>query len=166
MKSLLLMRHAKSDYPPSIADDFDRPLSKRGRKDLTFMTNLLASADNPPDLILSSSAVRAERTAAAMATALKIEARKFCCEDRLYLATPAYLFAAVADLPDRADSALIVGHNPGLEEWINLLCGADLRLPTAGLAALSLKITGWAQVHEAQGQLRWFAIPRLLRQLA
>lgn len=165
MKSLLVMRHAKSDYPPSIADDFDRPLSKRGRKDLTCMANLLAAAENPPDLILSSSAVRAERTAVALATALKIEGRRFCLEDRLYLASPAGLFAAAADLPDQANSALIVGHNPGLEEWISLLCGADLRLPTAGLAALSLEITGWAQIHEAQGRLRWFAIPRLLRHL-
>ena len=165
MKSLLVMRHAKSDYPPSIADDFDRPLSKRGRKDLTCMAKLLTSAENPPDLILSSSAVRAERTAAAMATALKIEAGTFCCEDRLYLASPAGLSAAAANLPERANSALIVGHNPGLEEWISLLCGADLRLPTAGVAALSLDITGWEQVHEAQGQLRWFAIPRLLRHL-
>ena len=166
MKNLLVMRHAKSAYPPSIADDFDRPLSKRGRKDLACMANLLASAENPPDLILSSSAVRAEQTATAMAAAVEIEARNFCCEDRLYLAAPAGLSAAVAGLPDPAKSVLIIGHNPGLEEWIGLLCGADLRLPTSGLAALRLDITRWAQIHEAQGQLRWFAIPRLLRNLA
>lgn len=166
MKSLLVMRHAKSDYPPSIADDFDRPLSKRGREDSTYMADLLRSAEKIPDLIRSSSAVRARQTATRMATGMEIEKRKIGYEDRLYLATFTDLASVVADLPDLATSALIVGHNPELEDWISLLCGADLRLPTAGLVALSLDITHWAQIHKAQGRLRWFVIPRLLRDLS
>ncbi len=165
MKNLLVMRHAKSAYPPSIAVDFDRPLNKRGFKDLTYMANLLRTLEPAPDVVRSSSAARAKQTAASMAAAVEIAARNICYEDRLYLASPEVLYSVVADLRDLATSALIVAHNPGLEEWIGRLCGADLRLPTSALVALHLDITHWAQIREAQGRLRWFVIPRLLRSL-
>ena len=159
------MRHAKSAYPPSIADDFDRPLNKRGFKDLTYMANLLRALEPAPDLVRSSSAERAKQTAASMAAAVEISARNFCYEDRLYLASPEVLDSAVADLPDLSMSALIVAHNPGLEDWICRLCGADLRLPTAALVALHLDMAHWGQIRKARGKLRWFVIPRLLRSL-
>ena len=160
MKTFLIMRHAKSDYPPHISNDFDRPLNKRGAKDVPRMARVLRASAPVPELILSSPAQRARQTAEGMELSGNI-----LFDERLYLAAPATLIDVVAGLPDSGESALIVGHNPGLEEWILQLCGCHLRLPTAGLAALCLDMSRWVEIHSARGQLQWFVNPRLVKSI-
>jgi phosphohistidine phosphatase len=165
MKTLLIMRHAKSDYPPHIANDFERPLNKRGNKDVPRMAGVLQGTALIPDQVLSSPARRARQTAEGMAAGMGL-APTILFDERLYLAAPQTLAEVTAELPDGCETALVVAHNPGLEEWILRLCGGQLRLPTAGLVALHLNVPRWARIQAARGQLQWFVIPRLIRAVA
>ena len=161
MKTLLIMRHAKSDYPPGISDDFDRPLNKRGRADLPRIAHLLAAYGPRPEVVLASAAHRAHQTASGLAEALGLPASVLHLDDALYLASPSTLAQAAAGLPDSAQAGLIIAHNPGLEAWIHQLTGAHVRLPTAGLAAVELGIHSWAAI--GRGRLLYFVVPRLVK---
>ena len=165
MKTLLIMRHAKSDYPTQIASDFDRPLNKRGTRDVPRMARALGATTLIPDQILSSPARRTRQTSEGLATGLDTS-KAVLFDERLYLATPKNLAAATAELPTGCATALIVGHNSGLEEWVQQLCGCRLHLPTAGLVVLHLDISSWDQIQVARGQLQWFIIPRLVKAIA
>ena len=161
MKTLLIMRHAKSDYPPGISDDFDRPLNKRGRTDLPRIAHLLVAYGPRPEVVLASAAHRAHQTASGLAESLGLPASVLHLDDALYLASPSTLAQAAAGLPDSAQAGLIIAHNPGLEAWIHQLTGAHIRLPTAGLAAIELGIHSWAAI--GRGRLLYFVVPRLVK---
>ena len=161
MKTLLIMRHAKSAYPPGISDDFDRPLNKRGRADLPRIAHLLAAYGPRPEFVLASAARRARQTATGLVEALGLPASTLHLDDALYLSSPSTLTQAGASLPDSAQTSLIIAHNPGLEEWIGELTGAHIALPTAGLAAVELGIHAWAEI--SRGRLLYFVVPRLVK---
>ena len=161
MKTLLIMRHAKSDYPPGISDDFDRPLNKRGRADLPRIARLLAAYGPHPEVVLASAARRAHQTATGLVASLGLPASVLHLDDVLYLAAPSTLAQAAAGLPDSAQTGLIIAHNPGLEEWIRELTGAHIHLPTAGLAAVELGIHSWQEI--SRGRLLYFVVPRLVK---
>lgn len=163
MKTLLIMRHAKSDYPPGISDDFARPLNKRGRADLPRIAHLLAAYGPRPEVVLASAAHRAHQTASGLAESLGLPASVLHLDDALYLASPSTLAQAAAGLPDSAQTGLIIAHNPGLEEWLRQLTGAHIRLPTAGLAAVELDSHSWAAI--GRGRLLYFVVPRLVKAL-
>ena len=158
MKTLLVLRHAKSDRS-FVQADFDRPLNQRGRRDVPQLAKLLRPLEERPQLILASSARRARETAEGLAAELAPCA--LVLDQRLYLASPQILGTVLGEQDDRYASMLVVAHNPGLEEWLALLCGGSFHLPTAGLAALHLEVERWSQVGRGQGQLHWFFIPRL-----
>ncbi len=162
MKTLLIMRHAKSDYPAHVASDFERPLNKRGCKDLPRMARLLHLFGPVPEVVLCSPATRAKETAEGLVAAWDggVELR---FDERLYLAPPAVLAQAACALPDAAETALVVAHNPGVEEWVGTLGGGQVVMPTAGLAALALDIASWKALDEAGGTLLWFVVPRLVK---
>ena len=161
MKTLLIMRHAKSAYPPSVSDDFDRPLNKRGRADLPRIARLLATYGPRPDLVLASTARRAQQTATGLVEALGLPASALHLDDALYLSSASTLTQAATGLPDRAQTGLIIAHNPGMEEWIGELTGAHIALPTAGLAAIELNIHSWREI--SRGRLLYFVVPRLVK---
>ena len=161
MKTLLIMRHAKSAYPPEISDDFDRPLNKRGRADLPRIARLLATYGPRPEVVLASTARRAHQTATGLVESLDLPARVLHLDDALYLSSPSTLTQAAGGLPDSAQTGLIIAHNPGQEEWIRELIGARISLPTAGLAAVELGIHSWREI--SCGRLLYFVVPRLVK---
>ena len=145
MKSLLLLRHAKSSWKNPGLADHDRPLKKRGRRDAPKMGRLLLREGLVPGLILTSSATRARQTAQAVATACgeSVEPRSF---RELYSAEPEDYALLLRSLPDGNDTVLVVGHNPTLEELLELLTGARAILPTAALARVELPIERWGEL--------------------
>ncbi|MEW6750975.1 MAG: histidine phosphatase family protein [Candidatus Latescibacterota bacterium] len=165
MKTLLILRHAKSGYPAGVARDFDRPLAQRGVKEAPVVGRLLRASGPVPERIVSSPALRARQTAEAVAAELGLGARALCFEDRLYAAAPETLSAVAAGLAASLGVVLFVGHNPGLEEWVGRLCGARVRLRTAALAQIDLPTDRWTDVESASGQLQWLVVPRLLEAL-
>ena len=142
MKTLLVLRHAKSSWNDPSIDDHDRPLNARGTHDAPRMGLLVRELQLAPDVIISSDAVRARVTAAAVAEALG-SAEEIRLERRLYLASPADIAAVVRSVPASATTAMIVGHNPGLEQLVERLTGESNELPTGALAQIALPIERW-----------------------
>ena len=113
------MRHAKSDWATKAQTDFERPLNKRGRGDLPRMARLLEAA-GPPDLIISSTAQRARETAEGVAESMSPAVDITYAED-LYLAPPSALTRVLGTTPSSVQFAVVIAHNPGVEEWATSL---------------------------------------------
>lgn len=153
MKTLLILRHAKSSWGDPALADIDRPLNKRGKRDAPRMGRLLRSEDLVPDLILASPARRAQKTAEAVADESGY-AGEIATQPDFYPGDPEAYLQALRALPDEYQRVMVVGHNPGLEELVDALAGESVALPTAALAQISLPVEHWSEVEEAsEGQL-------------
>lgn len=168
MKTLLVLRHAKSDRGDPAIHDHDRPLAPRGEADAPQMGIALRALGVIPDYLLTSTARRARETARLAAAAMGYDGQ-IIEEPGIYGAPVDTLLDSLRAC-DGASTVLLVGHNPGLEELICLLAGgvdADpiLRLPTAGLACLALDIEEWSHLLPACGLLHWLLTPRIVSPL-
>jgi phosphohistidine phosphatase len=151
LKTLLLLRHAKSSWANPALDDHQRPLNERGRRDAPRMGNVVRVRRLSPDVIISSDAVRARLTAEAVAETAGCAA-KILLDPRLYHAGPDSIIAVLQTVPDaRAETVMIVGHNPGLEGLIARLTGEHADLPTAALAQIVLPIVRWRDLKVSTG---------------
>lgn len=165
MKTLLLLRHAKSSWDDAAAGDFDRPLASRGERDAPRMGKALRAAGVAPDLVVSSPAKRAQQTAALFLEAARFEG-KLETDERIYEASARDLLAVVNGLPSKVETALLVGHNPGFEDLLGLLCGgagapARFRVPTGALTCVALD-GAWSSAGAGRGALLWMLIPKIL----
>jgi phosphohistidine phosphatase len=159
MKTVLLMRHAKSSWKHEDLKDVDRPLNKRGKKDAPYMGELLAKKKKTPELILSSSAKRARQTAKAVAKECKYDG-EIQYFDSLYLAEPEAYIDALKKLPDELNRVMIVGHNPGLESLLQQLSGRVETLSTGAIAFIDLPIKNWKELkNEVEGTLMALRYP-------
>ncbi len=148
MKTLLIMRHAKSSWKDQDSPDHDRPLNKRGKNDAPRMGKLLKDEDLLPDIIMSSTAVRAKKTAELVAKACKYKG-KIVLNHSLYGAEPPAYLKILEGLSDKHMSALVVGHSPSVEETVELFTGSpDVIMPTCALAQISLPIQNWAELKK------------------
>ena len=163
MKTLLLMRHAKSSWKHTETKDFDRPLNQRGEKDAPRMGRLLKEQELIPQLILSSPAVRARKTVEAV-----VEASGYTGEvkyfDSFYLAEPSVYIDFAKTLPDDLERVMVVGHNPGLEAVVQMLGNQVETLPTGTIAHIVLPIQHWNELTgDVQGELVQLWRPRDLK---
>jgi phosphohistidine phosphatase len=162
MKTLYILRHAKSSWGDSTLTDFERPLNERGLKAAPLMGDTMLNNRFAPDFILSSPAKRAAQTANLVKEAAKIGgAIRF--DDRIYEAGSARLLEVIAEQDDHAASMLLVGHNPGFEGLVLALTGETHTMPTAALAVIDLEIDKWSDVKPASGKLRFFIRPKDLK---
>lgn len=162
MKTLLILRHAKSSKDDPSIEDHERPLDDRGKKDAPRMGVVLRDEGWVPDLIVSSTAVRAKATAEAAAKTSGYEG-DIALESSLYDASPKEYVDALRQIPDRYEQVMLVGHNPGLEQLLGLLTGTEESLPTAGLARIGLPIEGWDELRtRTPGKLEDFRTPKHL----
>lgn len=159
MKTLFVLRHAKSSWDDSDLADFDRPLNDRGKLSAPFMGELMTSNGFAPEIILSSPALRAKTTATLAKEAGEMDAQ-IRYDERIYEASPAALRQVVADVEDEFRSAMIVGHNPGMEGFIRYLTGKLEPMPTAALAVIDLDIANWGEIDAERGILRKIFRPR------
>lgn len=148
MKTLLILRHAKSSWKDQTLADHDRPLNKRGKRDGPRIGRLLRDEQLMPDLIFSSSAVRAITTAEAVADACDYEG-DIRVTRWLYHAGTETFVEVLSQVPDRYERVMLVGHNPGSEELLEDLTGSWERMPTAALAQVALGIESWSELSEA-----------------
>jgi phosphohistidine phosphatase len=152
MKTLYLLRHAKSSWAEEGIADFDRPLNNRGLKTAPFMGKLIAEKALVPSIAISSPANRARATAELIKENRGISS-DIRFDDRVYEASPQTLRQIVAGIDESHESALIVGHNPGLEGLIYFLTGHLEPMPTAALAVLSLNVDSWSAVDANTGKI-------------
>jgi phosphohistidine phosphatase len=159
MKTLYVLRHAKSSWDNAELADFDRPLNDRGESTAPFMGEFMAANGFEPEVIVSSPAVRARRTAQLAKEGANMPA-EIVYDDRIYEASPRTLQTVAASIDDRFDSAMLVGHNPGMEGFVRLLTGRSEEMPTAALAVIDLDIERWAEIDTGLGALRRLIRPK------
>ena len=159
MRTLFLLRHAKSSWKNKDLADFDRPLNSRGRKAADTMGAFLKRQEVSPDLILSSPAVRARETIDIVLKAAKLKP-EIRFDDRIYEATAARLLEVVSEVDKETRSVLVVGHNPGLEDLLALLTGRTENMPTAAFAQIAFKISDWSNAGTKPGILEQLVKPK------
>lgn len=160
MKTLLVLRHAKSSWKDVGVSDHERPLNKRGRRDAPRVGRLLVALKLIPDLTVTSSAVRALSTANEVVAGCGI-ADPVLVDSRLYLADPETIIDVVQSLGGDAERLLVVGHNPGCAELVGLLTGSSEEFPTAALAQVELSIDDWSELRgSTRGRLEMLWTPK------
>lgn len=161
MKTLFLLRHAKSSWDNPNQTDFERPLNKRGREAAPLMGRYISENDVRPDVIISSPATRARETAELIidASELKSELR---FDQRIYDATWLDLLKVIAGIENEIESALLIGHNPGFEETVFRLTDEKVIMPTAALVKIELNIERWNETSELCGKFDWIIKPKEL----
>ncbi len=162
MKTLLILRHAKSSWKDTSLPDHDRPLNKRGKRDAPRMGKFLREQELVPDRIISSTAKRARNTAKAVAKACHYK-DKVELTSELYHAGPGAYLAVLENVPDDNQRVMVVGHNPGMEALVAHLTGRIETMPTAALAHVELPIERWKELdYEVQGELLHLWRPKAL----
>jgi phosphohistidine phosphatase len=165
---LFLLRHAKSSWDDPSIEDHDRPLAPRGRRAAARISNYATKRAIRPELILCSSAMRAQQTLERIAPSLGRDA-EIHIEPSLYRATEDRLLERLHALPNEVDSVMMIGHNPGVQDLALLLARegplrsllAD-KFPTAGLATLAFGRLAWKDLDTESGELVDFVVPKRL----
>jgi phosphohistidine phosphatase len=165
MKTIWIMRHAKSDWSHAGLADIDRPLNNRGRRDAPLVGRWMGSLAKQPDLVVSSPARRARQTVALLTDAFSYTGEMRVWED-LYPGSAASSIAALQGLPQRHRHVLLVGHNPNMEELVSGLVSEGalrLKVPTATVILLAANIENWSQLAAGIAELRGMVTPKMLR---
>jgi phosphohistidine phosphatase len=159
VKTLFLLRHAKSSWKDQSLPDFERPLNRRGKRAAADVGRYLKHELIVPELVVSSPALRARETIERLAKAAKwnVEVR---FDQRIYEAGGLGLLEVISQIENERKNALLVGHNPGIEELLMLLTGDSKRVPTAALAKIELKSSKWTTAADKRAKLAWLIKPR------
>jgi phosphohistidine phosphatase len=161
VKTLALLRHAKSSWDDPAMSDFERPLNRRGRKDAPFMGDLLRKRGVDPDIIITSPANRALTTCRIVAGELGFPLDRITIDEHLYEASARELLRIVQMIGSQYNSAMLVGHNPGLTLLAERLAPAGIdNIPTCGFLSMRLDVETWSGVREKCGSVALFEYPK------
>lgn len=161
MKTLYILRHAKSSWKFDGLSDHDRPLNKRGRHDAPLMGQELAARGVAPQLIISSPAVRAISTATLVSRELDYDPDDILVDTQVYGADKNDLLQVVQHAPAEINSLLLVGHNEAISEFANMLSQEPISsLPTAGVAALQFSCESWFDISKENATLLFTDFPK------
>ncbi len=161
MKRLLLIRHAKSSWEHQGLSDHQRPLANRGLRDAPEMGKRLLARKVKPDMILSSNAVRAMETALLIAKELSFPIRGIKRTDRLYHASARAILSTIKDNRLEGDTLFVIGHNPGMNDFIALMGGEIDNLPTSGQYGFSFDVSSWGEVSPEKAHFWFLDYPKL-----
>jgi phosphohistidine phosphatase len=159
MRILYLLRHAKSSWKDESLSDFDRPLNERGRQAAARMGLFLAEKKVTVSALIVSPAVRTRQTIEILRRNAQLGAQPQF-DRRIYEASLATLVQVVSEIDDEKQSAMLVGHNPGMEEMLALLTRETRHMPSAALARITFDCASWKEVGRGTGKLDWFVTPR------
>jgi phosphohistidine phosphatase len=162
MKNIILIRHAKSSWKNHLQDDFDRPLNKRGKKNAPFMGEKLKDRQIIPDLIVSSPAKRAVKTATTIARIMGYPQNNIAFDNNMYHLDALYLFAMIQKLDDKYDIVMCIGHNPGFNDFATMLLDKNSvnNIPTMGIYSIRFKVEEWKKIEPAKGESLFFDYPK------
>jgi len=161
MKILYLVRHAKSSWKHPELSDIERPLNKRGKRDAPFIGNQLKEKGVKPDILISSSAVRARKTAEVIAKIIDYPKSKILIDKNIYEASSSELVSIIQGFDDKYDSVMMFGHNPGLTMVNNYLTDSYIdNIPTCGVVGIRLN-SSWEKVENGSGDVFLFIYPKL-----
>lgn len=159
MKTLLILRHAKSSWDDTDLSDFERPLNARGLTAAPLMGKVMREKHITPDLIISSPAQRARQTTNLLRKTAEFDV-PVNYEEKVYEASPLTLLHIAAGIDAEKETVLFIGHNPGLEGFIKVLTGENESMPTAALAKINLNIENWREISTGCGTLAFLIRPK------
>lgn len=160
MKTLFLVRHAKSSWDNPGLSDFERPLSKRGKNDAPLMGQLLKKKAILPDLMLSSPAQRAMNTALIIAQEIGYN-KNIQVHYKIYHAYTPDLWTIVKSTPDEVESLMLFGHNPSFTEFANELNNMYTdNIPTCGIYAVNWRVTKWKEISKKGADFLFYEFPK------
>ncbi len=163
MKTLYIVRHAKSAWDVRTLDDIERPLNDRGKRDAPRMAKRLKEKDIHPGLIVSSPAKRAYSTAKRFAKVLKYPKEAIKVVDKLYHGDEDAMLEVINKLKDKHDTIMLFGHNPGLTDFVNSIMSEELdidNVPTCGVVAFQFPVDRWDQITWGTGKMLFFDYPK------
>lgn len=161
IKTLYLVRHAKSSWKDSSLDDIDRPLNKRGKRDAPRMASRMNKRGVFPDLMISSPALRARITCDVMAGTLEYPKGEIEENDRVYHASESTLLSVVQDVEDTWKTVMVFGHNPGFTDFANSLCDEAIdNIPTCGIVGCKFEVNSWDEIDFGKGRMILFDYPK------
>jgi len=161
MKTVYLVRHAKSSWDFPNLRDIERPLNKRGLRDAPFMAKLLAKQGVEPDAILSSPAVRALTTATFFKNELGLEGEDIFIRDEIYEAYPEVILHLIQTLPEKFNTVMLFGHNPTFTSVSNMFNNSYIaNVPTCGISKIEAQISNWTAFDEKTAKLFSFQYPK------
>jgi phosphohistidine phosphatase len=163
MKTLYLIRHAKSDWAIEHLADIDRPLNTRGYKDAHTMSKLLAEHKIKPDAIITSSAIRAVSTALIFARNFNFNAARITLQPLLYNNTPEKYVDIISETDDKIDTLFLFAHNPTITQCANILTGENLEdVPTTGITGITNNCSTWHEFTNKHAKIIFFDYPKKL----
>lgn len=161
MKTLILIRHAKSSWDNVTLSDFDRPLNERGLRDAPRMGKRLKEKNLAPDLVITSPANRALTTCTIISEMIGFPSERIQTDRAIYHASEEQLLYIVKNLPDFADQVMVYGHNPGFTDFINRLTKSHIdNIPTCGIVACQINVDRWGEVHWGTGKVLFYDFPK------
>jgi len=161
MKTLLLLRHARSDNATPGSSDINRPLNERGKQQAHAIGNFIKKQNLTVELVVCSPAVRARETAALFLSAAEVNAN-VRYDQRIYEASPHQLLEVISEVEAARNAVLLVGHNPGIEELLKALTGKEEPISPGTLASIDFGFGEWSSVTEASGGLQLIVRPNEL----
>lgn len=161
MKTIYLLRHAKSSWDNPRLDDFERPLSKRGHHDAPLMGNLLEKLNVLPDLLISSPAIRAAMTARIIAESINYPFDNIQYDENIYEAGEEQILEIIYGIDDSINKLMLVGHNPSFTYLSHFLAKHSINnIPTCGFFAAGLNISTWTKIKKNCGKMVMFEYPK------
>jgi phosphohistidine phosphatase len=161
MKTLYLARHAKSSWKYPELSDIERPLNKRGKRDAPYMGKKLKEKGVKPDILISSNAVRARKTAAAVAENIDYPKSKILINDKIYESSSSGLVNIIKGFNDKYDSVMMFGHNPAFTMLNNYLSDSHIdNIPTAGIVGIEFN-SSWKKIGSKSGKTVLYIYPKL-----
>jgi len=161
MKKIYLVRHAKSSWENNNLKDIERPLNKRGERDAPFMGRLMKEKNTKPDLIITSPAERAFKTAKIFCDEMGIKKDQILVEKDLYDAGRKDILRVIHQFDNNFSSAMLFSHNPGLTDLANFLTSGNVfDIPTCGIVSLNCKIDKWSDLDDKNCDLIFFEYPK------
>lgn len=162
MKTLYLMRHAKSSWKHAELNDLERPLLEKGLKRTRLVIEYLQEKNTNIELIITSNAVRAVDTARIIAHAFKVDENNFRIEKGVYMADADSFFDQFFDLPEKVTQVMMIGHNPSITNFVNTFLDEKIDyLPTSGVVAINFDTDHWEELSLASHQLRFIVYPKM-----
>jgi phosphohistidine phosphatase len=162
MRSLLLIRHAKSSWNSDVLNDFDRPLNERGKKEAPEMANRLIKNKIAIEHFVSSPAKRAKKTAIFFIKKYGGDENEILFIPALYHASVQTFTKIVSELSDEHKTVAIFSHNPGITEFVNTLTPVQIdNMPTCGVFAVKANVSSWSEFADAAKEILFFTYPKL-----
>lgn len=161
MKTLYLVRHAKSSWSDPDIRDHDRPLNKRGNKDAPFIGKLLCEKGINPQKLITSSAVRALETAKHIAKEIHFDRNSVIIDERLYHPSTLDFLRVINEFDNSVSEVMFFSHNPGITDFANFISTFDvMNIPTCGIVCIQFDIKDWKELSNHKGKIAFFEFPK------